>query len=77
MADGVETRGQVARVMEGAGGVEIKATIPEKQVDMALQAYNLRPSNNERYIYFFDTPQLEAVRHGSHRPGPEDRRRPA
>jgi len=59
MADGVETRGQVARKMEGAGGVEIKATIPEKQVDAALKAYNLAPSENERYIYFFDTPQLE------------------
>jgi hypothetical protein len=59
MADGVEMKGRVARIMEGAGGVEIKATIPERQVDAALKAYNLAPSENERYIYFFDTPQLE------------------
>ena len=59
MADGVETRGQVACAMEGAGGVEIKATIPEQQVDEVLKAYKLRLSENERYIYFFDTPQLE------------------
>lgn len=64
MADGVETRGQVARMMEGAGGVEIKATIPEQQVDQVLKAYNFRPSKNERYIYFFDTPQLEAFAMG-------------
>lgn len=59
MASGVETRGQVAKTMAGAEGVEIKATIPEKQVDLALQAYGLSLDENERYIYFFDTPDLE------------------
>jgi hypothetical protein len=64
MADEVETRGQVARTMEGAGGVEIKATIPEKQIDAALKAYNLSTSDKERYIYFFDTSQLELFEMG-------------
>jgi len=59
MASGVETRGQVARTMAGAEGVEIKATIPEKQVELALKAYGLSLDEYERYIYFFDTPDLE------------------
>jgi hypothetical protein len=46
--------------MAGADGVEIKATVPEQQIDAALKKYGLEPvSNNERYIYFFDTPELE------------------
>jgi hypothetical protein len=59
MAGGVETRGQVARMMAGAGTVEIKATIPDTQVDAALELYGLELDENERYIYFFDTPDLE------------------
>lgn len=58
MADGEETRGQVARTMAGAEGVEIKATIPEQQIDAALGLYNLSLTGNERDIYFFDTPEL-------------------
>ena len=42
MASGVETRGQVAKIMAGADGVEIKATIPQKQIELALEAYGLR-----------------------------------
>jgi hypothetical protein len=64
MANGVETTGQVARTLAGTGGVEIKATIPEKQVDLALQAYGLSLSDNKRYIYFFDTPDLELFETG-------------
>lgn len=64
MAGGVDTRGQVARTLAGTGGVEIKAIIPEKQVDLALQAYGLSLSDNERYIYFFDTPELELFEMG-------------
>lgn len=64
MANGVETRGQVARTMAGTEGVEIKATIPEKQVDLALQAYGLSLNDNDRYIYFFDTPDLELFETG-------------
>jgi hypothetical protein len=50
--------------MAGAEGVEIKATIPDSQIDAVLSAYHLSQSGNERYIYFFDSPELEAFRHG-------------
>ena len=33
MASGEDTRGQVARTMAGAEGVEIKATIPHQQIE--------------------------------------------
>ncbi len=64
MADEVEARGQVARTMAGAEGVEIKATIPEKQVDQAMEIYGLELDQNERFIYFFDTPDLELFETG-------------
>jgi hypothetical protein len=64
MAGGVETRGQVAKTMLGAEGVEIKATIPQKQVDAVLELYGLKLDDNERYIYFFDTPELELFEMG-------------
>jgi hypothetical protein len=64
MASGLETRGQVARTMAGTEGVEIKATIPESQVELALQIYGLNLDDNERYIYFFDTPELELFAEG-------------
>jgi hypothetical protein len=50
--------------MAGAEGVEIKATIPQKQVEAALQIYGLQRDNVERYIYFFDTPDLELFETG-------------
>jgi hypothetical protein len=64
MSDGEPIRGQVAKQMEGVGDVEIKATIPSGQVDDALRLYNLRLDDDERYIYFFDTPDLEAFGQG-------------
>ncbi len=64
MATDVETRGQVAKIMAGADGVEIKATIPQKQIDLALEAYGLQLDNSERYIYFFDTPGLDLFEQG-------------
>src|SRR5262249_53453245 len=64
MANGEETRGQVARTMAGAQGVEIKATIPESQIDLALKLYNLEQDDKERFIYFFDTPELELFASG-------------
>ena len=64
MANGEETRGQVARTMAGADGVEIKAMIPEKQIDIALELYKLVLDDNERFIYFFDTPDLELFETG-------------
>jgi hypothetical protein len=64
MANGEETRGQVARTMAGAEGVEIKATIPDQQIDAALELYHLARGSNERFIYFFDTPDLELFETG-------------
>jgi hypothetical protein len=46
--------------MTGADAIEIKATIPDHQIQVALKRYGLTPNNDEeRYIYFFDTPTLE------------------
>ena len=57
---GVRTRGRVARAMTGADSIEIKATIPDRQIKAALERYRLTPKNDEeRYIYFFDSPALE------------------
>ena len=64
MANGEEIRGQVARAMAGAEGVEIKAIIPDKQIDAALELYKLKLDDNERYVYFFDTPELELFASG-------------
>jgi len=57
---GVQTRGRVARAMAGADAIEIKATIADHQIKAALKRYGLTPNNDEeRYIYFFDSPALE------------------
>lgn len=64
MTRGIETMGQVAKTMAGADAVEIKATIPEHQVDAAIRRYALDPEDNERYIYFFDAPDLELFKAG-------------
>jgi hypothetical protein len=46
--------------MTGADAIEIKVTIPDNQIEAALRRYGLTPNNDEeRYIYFFDTPALE------------------
>jgi hypothetical protein len=50
--------------MAGAEGVEIKATIPHSQVDLAMKLYKLKMDDNERFIYFFDTPDLELFETG-------------
>jgi hypothetical protein len=48
--------------MFGADAIEIKATIPDHQVRQALARFKLTASNDEeRYIYFFDTPKLELL----------------
>jgi hypothetical protein len=57
---GEQTRGRLARAMTGADAIEIKVTIPDNQIEAALRRYGLTPNNDEeRYIYFFDTPALE------------------
>jgi hypothetical protein len=44
----------------GTDAIEVKATIPDHQIKAALERYGLTPNNDEeRYIYFFDTPALE------------------
>jgi len=41
---------------------EIKATIPDHQIRQALARFGLTASNDEeRYIYFFDTPNLDLL----------------
>ena len=65
MDRGAETRGRYARLLAGAEAIEIKATIPQQQVRSALSRYRLTQRNDEeRYIYFFDTPQLELLAAG-------------
>ena len=38
--------------------------IPQQQIELALEAYGLELDDNERYIYFFDTPDLELFEQG-------------
>jgi hypothetical protein len=62
---GAKTRGRIARAMSGADAIEIKATIPDRQVTAALSRYGLTPRNDEeRYVYFFDTPSLDLLEAG-------------
>ena len=62
---GASTRGQVARQLAGVDAIEIKVTIPDAQVDAALKRYKLTVDNDEeRYIYFFDTPTLDLSKAG-------------
>ena len=59
---GAKTRGRVARAMAGADAIEIKATIPDRQIVQAQRRFKLTLRNDEeRYIYFFDTPSLELL----------------
>jgi hypothetical protein len=65
MERGAHTRGRYAAMLEGAERIEIKATVPQKQVKAALARYKLTQTNDdERYIYFFDTPKLELLKAG-------------
>lgn len=62
MERGAATRGRVARQMVGAEAIEIKATIPDHQIRQALARFKLTANNDEeRYIYFFDTPKLDLL----------------
>ncbi len=65
MERGAATRGRVARQVAGAEAIEIKATIPDHQIESALARFGLTKRNDEkRYIYFFDTPTLDLVQAG-------------
>jgi len=62
MERGRATRGKVARAMDGAEAIEIKATIADHQIKQALARFALTANNDEeRYIYFFDTPRLDLL----------------
>ena len=62
MERGAATRGKVAQAMAGADAIEIKATIPDRQIRVALKRYGLTQNNDEeRFIYFFDTPALDLL----------------
>jgi hypothetical protein len=57
--------GKVAKAVAGAEAIEIKATVPERQVRAALARFGLTTSNDEeRQIYFFDTPGLDLLAGG-------------
>lgn len=65
MKRGTTTRGKVAEMVSGVGGIEIKATIPDAQIDKALARFKLSADNDqERFIYFFDTPALDLLKAG-------------
>jgi hypothetical protein len=62
MERGSATRGKVAKAIAGADDIEIKATVPHHQIKQALKRFALTESNDEeRYIYFFDTPRLDLL----------------
>jgi hypothetical protein len=62
MERGAATRGKVAKAVAGADAIEIKATIPNHQIKDALKRFGLTAENDEeRYIYFFDTPKLDLL----------------
>ena len=62
---GKATMGKVAKAVVGAEAIEIKATVPEHQVQPALDKFKLSADNDEeRLIYFFDTPQLDLLAAG-------------
>lgn len=65
MAREASTRGKFAEAMAGADDIEIKATIPDHQIRQAMARFGLTARNDEeRYIYFFDTPRLDLLRAG-------------
>jgi hypothetical protein len=62
---GRATSGRVASEIAGAEAIEIKATIASHQVSVALKRFKLAASDDEeRFIYFFDTPRLDLLEAG-------------
>jgi len=58
-------QGKISKMLLGAEAIEIKATIADAQIDNALTRFNLTVDNDEeRYIYFFDTPGLDLLAAG-------------
>jgi hypothetical protein len=59
------TQGKITKMVFGADALEIKATIPDAQIEEALTRFSLTLDNDEeRYIYFFDTPTLDLLKAG-------------
>ena len=59
------TQGKITKMVFGAEAIEIKATIPDARIENALTRFNLTLDNDEeRYIYFFDTPTLDLLKAG-------------
>lgn len=62
---GTSPHGEVAGKLAGVDAIEIKVTIPDAQIEAALNRYGLTIDNDEeRCIYFFDTPNLDLSRGG-------------
>lgn len=62
---GAHTKGRAAKAVEGSDFVEIKATVPPHQVAHAMERFDLHAENDEeRFVYFFDTPNLDLLRMG-------------
>jgi len=62
---GAATRDHFSRQVAGVDAIEIKITIPDHQVEEALTRFSLTVDNDEeRYIYFFDTPDLDLFKAG-------------
>lgn len=56
------TRGRFTGAVAGTNAIEIKATIPDRQVAEALKRFRMTTGNDEeRYIYFFDTAGLDLL----------------
>ena len=65
MKSKAETQGKITKMVSGADAIEIKATIPDAQIENALTRFNLSLDNDEeRYIYFFDTPAFDLLKAG-------------
>ncbi|OYV21728.1 MAG: hypothetical protein CG438_209 [Methylococcaceae bacterium NSP1-1] len=59
------TQGKITKMVFGADAIEIKATIPDAHIEHTLSRFNLTLDNDEeRYIYFFDTPSLDLLKAG-------------
>jgi hypothetical protein len=62
---GAATRDRIGRQVAGVDAIEIKVTIPDAQIEGALNRYQLTVDNDqERFIYFFDTPDLALFKSG-------------
>lgn len=65
MKSKAETQGKITKMVYGADAIEIKATVPDNQIEAALTRFGLTLNNDEeRYIYFFDTPALDLLKAG-------------